>query len=287
MSRDWQQRAVAPGRRKRPWRGLTLYDWVAQVTDVGIDGALVYGLLVQCAGSSLECKDVSIPTMAERLQRSESWTKKQLASLEKAGLVWRKPPKGNETCLRWRFRAHPAQPDLQRGRQLEYTSFEVAQKCLALWVASDATAGVRDHEDDVGSYFFYALLRADTGPLLLEAQVRRFLAQPSFELDDFRCALPALARFVESKDWCGLGSEACDEYVGWRAFVKDEENTERLCNAYRRDDPTWPARVNWTWDEMHRRAQIAEFERNREAERAAERERQGLPALGERQGGDR
>ena len=45
--------------------------------------------------------------------------------------------------------------------------------------------------------------------------------------------------------------------------------------------------MNWTWDEMHRRAQIAEFERNREAEPAAERERQGLPALGERQGWDR
>ena len=87
MKADWKQRAVAPGRRKRPWRGLTVYDWVVQVTDVGIDGALVYGLLVQCAGSSLECKDVSIPTMAERLQRSESWTKKQLAALEKAGQV--------------------------------------------------------------------------------------------------------------------------------------------------------------------------------------------------------
>lgn len=247
MMADWRQNPIAPGRRKRPWRGVTIFDWVAAVPNVGVSGAMVYGCLVEGAGSATECKDVSKAMIARRLEHSEKWVGTQLDKLVAAKLIEQRPPKAKEKCLRWRFRNHPAEPNYYRGEaNLWVEAMKASEQCVELWRVADVAA---DDLHYLGEWFYYSVRNGGTGPTLLVAQVKRFLAvvQPE-HLDRFNCALPVFRRWVLDHDWDRVEPAAYSEFLGWEAFVQDERKTERFADALAREDDTFPAKVEQDYD---------------------------------------
>lgn len=229
MRADWKQNPIAPGRRKRPWRGVTIFDWVTEVPGVDHGGAQVYGCIVEGAGNTSVCRNVSLPRMAERLHRSEPWVRDRLTQLTEAHLVRREAPKGDENALRWQLLQHPMVPGFfHNGYDVESVAIATSETALDLWFMH--AQELQDDEDVLGGRFYYLVRDGDRGGDLLLEQVRSFLAKPR-PLTESGRALPAFETFTGQVDWAAREPRAWVFHLGWRAYVAEQKHLDMVNGA--------------------------------------------------------